>query len=542
MPFFLKLLGGASLEGEEGPLRGRAAHRRRLALLALLAGTPGGAFGREKLIGYLWPDRPEDSARHLLSESLSVLRRELDENVILTAGDEVRLNPEIVECDLVQFREAISSGDWERAVERYTGPFLDGFYVEEALEFERWAESEREVIGREYARALEALALASEEAGDWVGAVEWWSRLAVHDPYDSRIALRLMEALAGAGQRARAVRFAASYNTRLREDLGMEPDPNIMSLADRLRTEAPEPRTSALQAEAARPRHPAAEPVNSSVQDLDLHSLAPEFEVIRPIGEGSVASVYLAREPALGRLVAIKVLAPRHARDETARLRFEREAQAAARILHPNVATVFRIGRLVSGVPYIVLPYVGGGSLEDRLAAAGPFPIEEARRYVGQIAGGLAAAHRLGIVHRDVRPANILYDRDTERVLLTDFGLAAVLETGYERITRLTRPGERLGNPAYASPEQLRGETVTDRADVYSLGIVAFELLTGRFPYDAETPLEMTIAHARQEPRRASEFRPEVDPALNDMILRCLNKRPEHRPFAADIAEALGQS
>jgi serine/threonine-protein kinase len=273
--------------------------------------------------------------------------------------------------------------------------------------------------------------------------------------------------------------------------------------------------------------------------ELPLRSLTPEFELIRSIGQGSMARVYLAREPVLGRLVAIKVLEKRYGEDRTARLRFEREARAAARIQHPYVVTVFRVGHLSEDEPFLVMPYINGGSLEDRLVASGPLSLTDSCRFIAQIAAGLTAAHRLHLVHRDVRPANVLYDRDTDRVLLTDFGLAAVLESGQERVLRLTRPGEQLGSPAYASPEQLRGEPVTEQADVYSLGVVAFELLTGRLPYDAETSLQMTAAHIRNNPWRISEFRSEVSPAVDDLIYRCLHKRPEQRPFAADIVDAL---
>lgn len=531
MVLSLQVLGGVRVENEAGPLQGRSAHRRRLAVLAALAAAPGGMVAREKLIGLLWPETGTKAARHLLSESLSVIRRELEEDVFVTPGDAVGLNPDIVRCDLSRFRAAAAAGEWKSAVAEYAGPFLDGFYVEDAPAFERWVDDERMVIGRDYARALETLAEQAEAAGDAAGAAEWWGRLAMHDPYNGRTALRLMLALAEAGERARAVRLAAVHASRLREDLGIEPDDEVVELSERLKVETPPRR---LTPEPRMVQHP------SGGAPAAAEALTPEFETVRPVGEGSVARVYLAREPALGRLVALKVLLDRHAADETVRLRFEREARAAARIQHPHVTTVYRIGHTSGGLPFIVLPYVSGGSLEDRLAAAGPLPVDEVRRYVGQVAAGLAAAHRLGIVHRDVRPGNLLLDRDTDRVLLTDFGLAAVLDTGSEPVMRLTRPGERLGDPMYASPEQLRGEPVTDRSDVYSLGIVAFELLTGRIPFDAQTALQITAAHVRQEPRRASELRADVDAELDDLILRCLNKRPEQRPFAADVAETLG--
>jgi serine/threonine-protein kinase len=253
-----------------------------------------------------------------------------------------------------------------------------------------------------------------------------------------------------------------------------------------------------------------------------------------------VAEVFLAVEQTLGRLVAVKVLAERFADDDTTRTRFEREARAAARVHHPNVAPVYRVGRTAAGLPFIVTPYVDGGTLADRLAAAGRLSLDEVRRYVAQLAAALAAAHRLGVVHRDVRPANLLYSRELDSVMLADFGLAAVTELIFDPRARLTRPGEALGSPGYASPEQLRGEIVTERTDVYSLGVVAFELATGRLPYDATTPVQMIASHLRDEPHRVAAFRHEADAALDDLVRRCLHKRPEERPFAADVAEALG--
>lgn len=539
MTIQLRLLGGATLANEDGPVHGRAAHRRRIALLTVLAATPHGSVRRERLAELLWPD--SDGALHSLAESLHILRTELHRDVVLTHGSEVALNAEVVHSDLGVFQAALEEGAWERAVGVYAGPFLDGFFVDRAPDFERWAEEERASLGRGYARALEALAAAREEAGDPLGAADWWGRLAVHDPYSARVALRLMTTLAAAGERARAVQFGTAFVRRLREELEIEPEAEVVEFLERLRVEAPRISAPPPPVVSAPPGGAAAgEAPPDGLPRSALPQLSSEFDVLRKVGEGSVASVYLAREPALGRLVAIKVLAERFVGDTVAERRFEREARAAAGIQHPHVATVYRIGRTGTGVPFLVLPFVDGGSLEDRLAAAGRFAVAEARRYVGQVAAALAAAHRLGIVHRDVRPANLLHDRATDRVLLADFGLAAVLESGHERVLRLTRPGESLGDPRYASPEQLAGEPVTERTDVYSLGMVAFELLTGHAPFDAASPMEMLVAHARHPPRRASELREGVDADLDDLVHRCLNKRPEHRPFAMDVADALG--
>ena len=345
-----------------------------------------------------------------------------------------------------------------------------------------------------------------------------------------------------------AMRYAREFTARLRRELGIEPDSSVLEHAKSLIAASPSPPASVSPDAGPGGRAP-----ESTAPDAPPHAapaallpdrldgLDPDLDVIRLIGEGSVARVYLAREKLLRRHVAVKVLSPVLAGDSTARARFEREARAAAGIQHPNVAPVYRTGHLASGVPYLVMPYFHGGSLENRLRVAGPLPPDEARRYIGQIAAGLAAAHRLGIVHRDVRPANILYDRDTHRVLLFDFGIAAVLDAGDDRATRLTRPGEWLGNPAYTSPEQLGGGEVTGAADVYSLGIVAFEILTGRLPFEAATAVQMMKAHAVEEPRRMSELRPEVGPELDRLVRRCLSKRPEERPLAVDVAEEVSR-
>ena len=227
------------LEGPSGPVAGRAAHKRRVALLAILALARGRPVGRERLIGLLWPDQPSDSARHSLSESLYVLRKELGEDALVSTGDEVSLTAGVVASDVAGFEEALAAGEAEAAVRAYGGPFLAGFYVADSAEFERWAEGERDRLARAYARAVEELACAAEGAGEPLRAVEWWRRLAAHDPYSSRVALRLVHALDAAGERAAALRFAETHAALLREELGLETDPELAAFVERLRAEPP---------------------------------------------------------------------------------------------------------------------------------------------------------------------------------------------------------------------------------------------------------------------------------------------------------------
>jgi TolB-like protein/DNA-binding SARP family transcriptional activator/Flp pilus assembly protein TadD len=233
----LRFFGGACIIDESGPLRGPLAQRRRLALLALLAASPNGRMAREKLCGYLWPENREEDARASVVDAIYALRKGLGRDVLLSMGDEIRLNPERIGSDVQRFRTAFAAGDHEQAVGLYTGPFLDGFFVPGADEFERWTEAERQLRTHEYARALEALAARYDAAGEAAGAVDVLLRLSRHDPYSSRVALTLMRALAAAGDREAAVHHATAFQRLLHDDLGAEPDPAVLTLAERLRCE-----------------------------------------------------------------------------------------------------------------------------------------------------------------------------------------------------------------------------------------------------------------------------------------------------------------
>jgi tetratricopeptide (TPR) repeat protein len=259
----LKLFGGASIETPAGPLTGRAAQRRRLALLALLATSRG--MAREKLASYLWPEHDLERGRHLLSDSVYRINKALGDDTVSAAGDELRLDPRLLACDAAEFEDALQQGRPAEAVALYRGPFLDGFFLDGAQEFERWAERERERFARLHAGALEALAEESERSGDPRRATEWWFRLAAHDPLSPRVALRLMQALAAAGERAAAIQHGRVHEALFREEFGAESHPEVAELRDRLLTEPaarqaerPEP-AAAPRGEAPPPPVPAAE-------------------------------------------------------------------------------------------------------------------------------------------------------------------------------------------------------------------------------------------------------------------------------------------
>jgi DNA-binding SARP family transcriptional activator/Tol biopolymer transport system component len=218
-------------------LAGAAAQPRRLALLAVLAAAGERGVSREKLMALLWPDTEEERARKGLNQALYALRQDLGSDEAIAGARDLRLDTEVVACDVVRFRQALARGEPERAIDEYAGPFLDGFHLAGAPEFERWADTERSALAREHATALERLARKADERGDHAAAIDWLRRLAAHDPLDARTAMRLMEALARAGDRTAALQHARVYELLVQQELDAPPDAQVVALAERIRRE-----------------------------------------------------------------------------------------------------------------------------------------------------------------------------------------------------------------------------------------------------------------------------------------------------------------
>jgi DNA-binding SARP family transcriptional activator len=236
--FTLRLLGSTSLDGPDGPVTGRAALRQRIALLSLLAVEHPRALSRDSLLASLWSENGTEEARHLLRDSLYILRSALGDDSVQSSGDDLRLNPSRLTCDLWEFDAALGRDDPEAAVAIYGGPFLHGFHLSDAEDFEHWADGERSRLARRYHQALEQLAEREMKNGHPLRVAEWWSRLATEDPYNSRIALRYMQALEAAGDRAGALRHANVHSELLRTDLDAAPEREVVALAERLRLES----------------------------------------------------------------------------------------------------------------------------------------------------------------------------------------------------------------------------------------------------------------------------------------------------------------
>jgi serine/threonine protein kinase len=275
---------------------------------------------------------------------------------------------------------------------------------------------------------------------------------------------------------------------------------------------------------------------NPADNDNDLGMLVGkslgQFRIVERIGAGGMAMVFKAYQRTLDRHVAIKVLPALYARDPIFVKRFEREARSVARLAHPNIVQIHDFGEQ-DNITYIVMEYVDGGTLKDRLKR--PLPVTEAVDFIIQAAEGLECAHRNGIIHRDVKPANILLRKDGY-LLLSDFGIAKILEG----TTNLTRVGTGIGTPQYMSPEQGTGQMVDRRSDIYSLGIVLFHCLTGRVPFTADSPLTITLKHMN-EPLPISRLAAENVPEQVIQVIQKMTAKQQKDRYqtAEEVVEAI---
>ena len=251
------------------------------------------------------------------------------------------------------------------------------------------------------------------------------------------------------------------------------------------------------------------------------------YQIVAPLGEGGMAAVYKAYQPAMERYVAIKVL-PRHmSSSEEFVTRFRREARMLAQLQHPHILPVFDYGE-ADGYPYIIMPFIVSGTLAELLQKK-RLPLAQVRRIMTQIGDGLGYAHAYGMIHRDIKPSNILID-ERGNCLLTDFGLARMAQAS----TKLTSSGNIMGTPTYMSPEQGAGSNVDQRSDIYSLGIVLYEMVTGRVPYTAETPVAVVFKHIQDPLPSVHKFNPDLPESVELILLKTLAKNPEDRYQTAE--------
>ena len=267
--------------------------------------------------------------------------------------------------------------------------------------------------------------------------------------------------------------------------------------------------------------------------------LGDDYVLERELGGGGMSRVFVAEEVALGRRVVVKVLAP-DLRDTVSVERFRREVRLAARLQHPHIVPLLAAGALPSGALFYSMPFVEGETLSATLAREGALPVTDAVALLRDIASALAYAHRHGVVHRDVKPGNVF--RTDGGAVVADFGIAKAIRAARDgapsrdgiRSAALTQLGTSLGTPAYLAPEQAAGDAVDHRADLYSLGVVAYEMLAGRPPFEGRTAQQLLAAHVTEPPEPLHRRRPTVPPGLAALVMRLLEKHPADRPQSAD--------
>lgn len=260
------------------------------------------------------------------------------------------------------------------------------------------------------------------------------------------------------------------------------------------------------------------------------------YKIVAPLGGGGMATVYRGYQPGMDRYVAIKVLPPAYALDSKFVERFRREARTIAKLEHPHILPVHDFGE-AQGSLYLVMRLIETGTLHDRMEA-GPLPLDEAGKVIAQLADALDYAHSQGVIHRDLKPSNVLIDRRGD-CFLADFGIAKLLQE-----SAFTTSGSLLGTPQYVSPEQVFGQPVDHRSDLYALGVMLYQMTAGRLPFEADTAMAMALKHAHEPPLPPRAANPNIPPALETVILRALEKNPDDRfqsglEFARAVKSAL---
>src|SRR2546426_4766295 len=270
--------------------------------------------------------------------------------------------------------------------------------------------------------------------------------------------------------------------------------------------------------------------------------LDSRYEVQKKLGEGGMSYVYLAREVSTGHDVAIKVLSPKLATDRSSVERLRREAGLAMRLDHANVCRILRLGESEDGLIYLVMPFLNGELLSDREVRDGPMEVAAGIEILQQVCAGLHHAHELHIVHRDLKPENIMLvpeDNGTDRAVVMDFGLAKERRAD-PAVAKLTATGIILGTPEFMSPEQIRGKQLDGRSDIYALGIVGFEMFTGKLPFRGRNAQEMMIARLRDQPMPLRQLRPDLPAGLEKALVRAMESNPDARyATALEFAAAL---
>ena len=465
------------------------------ALLAFLVVEADRAHPREKLAEFLWPDRRSGAALSNLRHALTILRRAIDNDkadlpYLLVTRKSIQFNLSAdVWVDIADFsRYVVHSGNGqdslhvlEKAAALIRGPFLDGLSSGDSPELEEWLLFQREQIKSEHLQILNKLTSHAELDSDYQLAVRYARHRIGLAPWDEQGYQQLMRLLALSDRGGEALAQFEICRQRLAEELNVSPSPETVALYNRIKSGAFKPPLSELHRQHVR-----------------------GYRLGACIGVGHAGAVYRAYQPTVGRDVAIKIMLPQFTGQSNFIRRFEAEARTVARLEHPHIVPLYDFWRDPEGA-YLVMRWLRRGSLRDSLSE-GPWPAELGARLVDQISGALAAAHQQGVIHQDVKPANILLD-EAGNGYLSDFGIAITVEGPEGGKPRSYQTA--TGSLDYLSPEAVQGGDVSAATDIYSLGVVIYELLTGQHPFPNLSPRALIKKHLSEPLPKVRDLQPE---------------------------------
>ncbi len=521
----LSALGSATVIRDGIPLVGAASQSRRIALLAAIACAGIEGISRDTLLALLWPEKPEDRARHALSQWLFLMRRDLGVDDLISGSHTLRLNTDRMTADVVEFDTAIAAKEWQRAATLYRGPLLEGLLLSNAPEFQQWLDRARNQRHAQAKRALEQVARTCEPT-DPEQAIIWWLRLAAIDPHSGPTASKVIRLLAASGDSVAAMAFARRHAETLRNDLDLSPSAEIASVIEELHAEL-RSRTASF---ASRAPDAQDDPYLALVRER----LAARFIVDGLVARTALMTTFAARNTADLSPVTLKVFVP-DLLARTDRPRLLKLLESAASIRHPNIESPDEVAE-TDGVMYCAVTASDGRLLRDQVAVDSSLAVSEVVAIGSQLAAGLAHAHERGHTHGNLTPRRVAMR--APGAMLTELGVLPAFTASLARTPHDS--GFPLGNPSYMSPELLMGDGAMEVAsDVYSLGCILYQLCTGLPPHAGSSTRAMLAARVR-EPAAPMAVRAHVRPrGFDGLVAAMLEREPGARPSSTAVHREL---
>jgi DNA-binding SARP family transcriptional activator len=516
--------GGLALTRDGAPYTGAASQRRRLAMLAVLATAGPTGVSRDKLLAYFWPETDEDPARHALNQALHQIRVALGPDAITSTSTALALDPTGFTSDVTEFERAAGERLYERAAALYQGPFLDGFHIPDATEFERWVSTTRATLTHTWTSIVESLAGAASGRRDRAAVVRWRQLLASSDPLNARAITALAEAQVAAGDRAAALRTMQAHEMLVRTELEAEPDAGVLEWIARLKR-APLVGPPAVEPTLPRDGDAARDRASGDRARIE-RATAGRYAITGVLARGAVLTTFGATDTRDGMPVALHIVGT-HAAAHADPDRFVRTLRRVGAVGDPRVAPVLDVA-VTDDSFWFVTPAPPSPTLRDRFARERQLAIPDAIRLARDLAAALSAAHANAVIHGDLRPKHIAVLPDG--VVVGGWALIDALALVREGDTGRAETAVTIAAPAYASPEQLEGNVLPDaRSDIYSVGCVLFEALAGAPPFTFGDAHALVSRKLTRSAPSVLDARDNVPPGLDAAVSTCLARSPADR-------------